>query len=318
MKQRSLRPPSYPERADIGANPHDWYDEAYAPVTFSLPCFSNPSERPVWAEDVYVPFLDMLSRPNIDRKGEMTTLSNSVMYDFKAGRFLNPLGKTGIVGRGVLGKWGPNWAADVLITKEEDGVLFALLAEKKVGDGQSALCWPAGMVEAGESVPDTLRRELCEEALEDSAVVDALFEECKVQCVYAGVVDDYRNTDHAWMVTQAHHYHATPQIAAQLQLGVKDKQEIRRSAWFKAVEVKEMYASHRDWLDALVAWYDRLKRQRTALAALDEQPAAAQSAAAQPAESAAGDSTQSAVTLAAVDDDKECVVGEKRPREDTA
>lgn len=30
---------------------------------------------------------------------------------------LNPIGRTGIQGRGVLGRWGPNHAADPIITR---------------------------------------------------------------------------------------------------------------------------------------------------------------------------------------------------------
>lgn len=29
----------------------------------------------------------------------------------------NPIGRTGIVGRGVLGRWGPNHAADPVVTR---------------------------------------------------------------------------------------------------------------------------------------------------------------------------------------------------------
>lgn len=29
----------------------------------------------------------------------------------------NPIGRTGIVGRGLLGKWGPNHAADPIVTR---------------------------------------------------------------------------------------------------------------------------------------------------------------------------------------------------------
>ena len=33
------------------------------------------------------------------------------------GRPLNPRGRTGLAGRGVLGKWGPNHAADPIVTR---------------------------------------------------------------------------------------------------------------------------------------------------------------------------------------------------------
>ena len=72
---------------------------------------------------------------------------------------------------------------------------MALLCTKNVGDGKSALCWPAGMVEPGHTVPQTLRLELMQEAVKDSDAVDKLFAECDTGTVYAGHVDDWRNTD---------------------------------------------------------------------------------------------------------------------------
>ena len=39
------------------------------------------------------------------------------MYSVKDGRPLNPVGRTGLAGRGILGKWGPNHAADPIVTR---------------------------------------------------------------------------------------------------------------------------------------------------------------------------------------------------------
>lgn len=249
MKQATITPPSYPVRAAIGANPYDWDDPEYNPVAFTAKhILDNP--KPVWADFEQLNFEKMLERKTINRKGEIVMLAKSTkQYDFEALRFLNPRGKTGITGRGLLGRWGPNWAADVIITKEADGNLWVLLCEKQMGDGDSALCFPAGMVDEGERVPDTLRRELCEEALADNSAVDDLFDKCCIGCVYAGWVDDWRNTDHAWMVTQAYHFHAPTHVASKLTLGVADTEEIKKSAWYDVTTIDKMYASHKDWLD---------------------------------------------------------------------
>lgn len=37
-------------------------------------------------------------------------------YNVVNGYPLNPVGRTGITGRGVLGRWGPNHAADPIVT----------------------------------------------------------------------------------------------------------------------------------------------------------------------------------------------------------
>ena len=71
------------------------------------------------------------------------------------------------------------------------------------------------MINLGDDVSITLRKELTEEAVKDGAVVDRLFSECKESVVYKGFVDDHRNTDIAWMETHAVHYHCTQEIALQ-------------------------------------------------------------------------------------------------------
>ena len=252
MKQQTLAPSSYPSRGSVGSDPHDWTDPAYAPNTYNAAILSTAP----WADPENLPIAKLQERQTINRRGEKIRLAEACLFDFNKGKFLNPHGKTGIEGRGELGKWGPNWAADVIVTKtDSDGVLWVLLCEKQVSDGTSTLCFPAGMVEEGQTVPSTLRRELCEEAVQDGQVIDDLFNHCKVGCVYAGHVDDWRNTDHAWIVTQAHHFHATSDVASHMSLEVNDKQEIKKSDWYKADDVVHMYASHKDWLDMVRKWH---------------------------------------------------------------
>jgi ADP-ribose pyrophosphatase len=42
-----------------------------------------------------------------------------VKFDEATGAPLNPYGRTGLTGRGLLGKWGPNHAADPIVTRWE-------------------------------------------------------------------------------------------------------------------------------------------------------------------------------------------------------
>lgn len=39
------------------------------------------------------------------------------MYEVENGRPRNPAGRTGLVGRGLLGHWDPNHAADPILTR---------------------------------------------------------------------------------------------------------------------------------------------------------------------------------------------------------
>lgn len=59
--------------------------------------------------------------------GVIDRLSHHGMYTIKDKCPLNPFGRTGITGRGLLGRWGPNHAADPIVTRwkrNEDGAIL--------------------------------------------------------------------------------------------------------------------------------------------------------------------------------------------------
>jgi len=114
----------------------------------------------------------------------------SIEFD-NAGRPLNPYRTEYMAGdRGRLGKWGPNNAADSVVVA--NGKI--LLIRRSDGSGQWAL--PGGMVDPGEKVSRTARRELLEEAGIDLGDMAG-------ELLYEGYVDDPRNTRNAWMETTA-------------------------------------------------------------------------------------------------------------------
>jgi len=262
LKQQTLHPLCYPPRA-IAGEPLEWSDDTYKPPEFEAGVL-HQKVKPAWADAPHIyDIMQVGERLSYDMTSNTpTTVLLSCTFDPQTRRFKNPKGKTGIRGRGELGRWGPNHAADVIVTRTtEEGNHMALLCTKKVGDGKSALCWPAGMVEPGHTVPQTLKLELTQEALEDSAAVDRLFNECDKGVVYAGLVDDWRNTDDAWIETVAQHYHAPEEIAKQLQLAVADTEEIDKVAWVPMANVSSMYASHFDWFTVV---YGRLLKHDSA------------------------------------------------------
>lgn len=252
-----MAPVCYPPRAPVG-DPTDWNDAQYKPPEFEAGVL-HQRNTPVWADPPHIYDETQVGERlcyTEESKASTTTLIKC-HFDPQTQRFKNPQGKTGIRGRGELGRWGPNHAADVIVTRTtSDGKHMALMCTKRVGDGASALCWPAGMVEPGRTVPQTLRQELNEEAVKDSDAVDRLFAECDKGRVYAGHVDDWRNTDDAWIETVAEHFHATEEIASELQLSVSDTEEIAKVAWYPMDKVDSMYASHLDWMKAVL---DKLK-----------------------------------------------------------
>ena len=87
-------------------------------------------------------------------------LAAAISFD-AAGVPLNPRGRTGLRGRGLLGKWGPNHAADPIVTRYQ-GTQLQMVAIKRKDTGDWAI--PGGMVDDGEMVGVTLRREFTEEA----------------------------------------------------------------------------------------------------------------------------------------------------------
>ncbi|CAG5123899.1 unnamed protein product [Candidula unifasciata] len=178
----------------------------------------------------------------------------------------NPIGRTGIIGRGCLGRWGPNHAADPIVTRwkldeqgkpelDEEGKKIAQFISIKRGDCNE---WaiPGGMVDAEEVITYTMRREFGEEALNSMEVpecekekiaysVDKLFKN-GVE-VYRGYVDDPRNTDNAWMETVAMNFHdADGSGVAQFKLTAGD--DAVGVQWLDLHHEISLYASHKDFL----------------------------------------------------------------------
>lgn len=139
--------------------------------------------------------------------------SSPLSLDARSGRPLNPLGRTGISGRGKLYNWGPNHAADPLVTRDSitsPGDIEVVVIRR--GD-TGTWAFPGGMVDPGEEPAQTLRREFEEEALNvapsererANRIADDVFRPTAATFVYSGYVDDPRNTDNAvrWMEERA-------------------------------------------------------------------------------------------------------------------
>jgi ADP-ribose pyrophosphatase len=194
----------------------------------------------------------------------------------------NPIGRTGLRGRGLLGKWGPNHAADPIVTRDHpDTGKLQVVAIQRKDTKQWAI--PGGMVDDGEAVSATLRREFKEEAgnIKDSEIrakfdaqvsgrhtrfhparmlhptfaaqVASLFESGKE--VYRGYVDDPRNTDNAWTETIAFHFHCSAELGAQLPLSAGD--DAGDVMWLDVdiedERYRDLYGSHRDLVDRVAS-----------------------------------------------------------------
>lgn len=224
----------------------------------------------------------------------------------------NPMGRTGMWGPGLLGKNGPNQAADPIFTRWRKITMmpfikatyifikhvFTTIPEKNLivlaNDVYKATHYmlpclemiviqrkdtkewaiPGGMVEAGQTVSQTLRNEINQEACNNmepdkaSKEIDNILDKNKGKIIYRGYVDDPRNTDTRWMETTAVNYHCTGKLANAIKLEAGD--DAQKVKWLAMTDYesdyKNLYASHKMITDKAKLqiyfktynWYSRL------------------------------------------------------------
>ncbi len=174
LKQHTLKPSSYPDRAFVPFN-KDWMDPTYKPSVFTHPIVTGglSANKPSWADDAVfgIDMFDIFdNRFGTSRDGKVMSVHDA--YLFKDGMPRNPAGPTGTTGRGLLGRYGPNAAVDVvLMVKDEEGLKVLVCEKNDVPMGESNLCLPGGMVESGRDVLETIYNELTEEAVRDSTTL---------------------------------------------------------------------------------------------------------------------------------------------------
>lgn len=244
-----------------------WSD--YAPVEFT---HAVVEKSPPWADkadvtEVAFNQLDMMAR--IDR------CSFEGRYECEEGtnRPMNPRGRTGISGRGLLGRFGPNHAADPVITKwmrdaegnfsydDQGRRILEFVAVKRNDTGDWAI--PGGMVDSGETVSLTLKREFGEETMDALSLEPQERKELHAQLnevfkkgtqVYSGYVDDIRNTDNAWMETTCVNFHDDDgRSFAKFKLKAGD--DAGQVAWARYEKGMPLYATHTYFMSIVAAMH---------------------------------------------------------------
>lgn len=271
-KQKSLEPmeppiehyPKGPARFYVPPDKKDWAVDwpEYKPTEYTA---SSVAAKPYWADNN-----DNFENIHFNvQDGDVNRRSHAAAEGYRfdvAGYPLNPTGRTGIRGRGLLGRYGPNHAADPIVTRflrnaegelqmdEHNRPIVQFVSIKRTDNGEWAL--PGGMVEPGTSVSKTLKAEFGEEALnaleatkeelmDIKAKLDLFFSDGAE--IFRGIVNDPRNTDNAWMETVAMNFHDHDGTAT-AKFKLKAGDDACGVAWTSITDSMRLYASHADYV----------------------------------------------------------------------
>lgn len=237
VKARSNLVSDYPQRVSVSSNLKDWKIDFkdYNPKYFvHKHVLENDLTKKVggWADPEIVSPQYFYDRKNTD---QVWKNRDDIKLDPENGRPLNPNGRTGLQGRGLLGHWGPNFAVDNLVVfHDPDSGMFNLLVIQR---RDNTWAFPGGMVDAGETKAQALPRELAEE-------VGISIGDTKAQLVFSGFCDDPRNTDNAWMETAAYMYVLDAKQAEQLRPCAGS--DAKKWKWLPMSEdsISDLFASH--------------------------------------------------------------------------
>jgi len=201
--------PLYPQRIDTD-------DENYEQ---NCPFFEKKQvPRPVYQDNEDISEQELKTNRFIwtwyNNAPELISLEDANI-EFKNGKPITPI-RTGIKGRGILSKFGPQHAADPIVTCYKNNRLNFLAVLRKDVDMYAI---PGGFIDPGETYPETLKREFEEESCQgtEEEILNKVFENGDI--IYAGpTFDDPRTTDNAWIETIVVHYHITEDLSNKIKL----------------------------------------------------------------------------------------------------
>ncbi len=192
LKIRGDRPAAYPPRQRISIDESLWaipcpsYDPPYYVDPTVLAAAGNRASDWADPEDFLSIASELAERP-------------AKRHD-DHGRPLNPRGRTGIAGRGLLGSWGANASVAAIVTRKyADSDAIEILLGNEANSNELTLL--KGFGRDGDSPTATLERVLEQES-GWSAKLEA------AHSVFEGYTYDPRQTDHAWVEVSACHVHA--------------------------------------------------------------------------------------------------------------
>ncbi|KAB1270834.1 ADP-ribose pyrophosphatase; mitochondrial [Camelus dromedarius] len=155
----------------------------------------------------------------------------------------------------ILTRWKNDGKGNKVIHPVSGRNILQFVAIKRKDCGEWAI--PGGMVDPGEKISSTLKREFGEEAMNSLQKSRTEAQELEKQLhklfsqehfvVYKGYVDDPRNTDDAWMETEVVNYHEeTGEVMAHLPLEAGD--DAKKVRWVDINDKIKLYASHSQFI----------------------------------------------------------------------
>ncbi|XP_069120927.1 transient receptor potential cation channel subfamily M member-like 2 isoform X1 [Argopecten irradians] len=244
----------------------------YRPVKYLSP---EVKANPYWADKE-----ELIELPPNKREGKIKFNTfdygckvdrTSHLGDYKIvdGLPQNPFGRTGVIGRGLLGRWGPNHAGDPIVTRwkrDSKGQIIKsgakpLLEFVSIQRSDNQL-WslPGGMCEPGQQIYECLKAEFSEEALgslvqnedkkkELNEKLDMMFKIGKE--VWRGYADDPRNTDNAWVETLVFHYH-DEEGSILNNFVLRAGETVEKATWSTASSSLQLHGAHLFYLKKVV------------------------------------------------------------------
>jgi ADP-ribose pyrophosphatase len=226
--------PHYPYRSHVEYVSWLIEDSKYAPINFTHPLVFQfdrivKSVDPEWSSEMEFEVSKRFAFSII--KGEDVKINTVTMYN---GKPRNPIGRTGMIGRGLLGKWGPNYTIDSIVTRFNPKTnILQVVAICRPDTGEWFI--PSDPLEAGNNIYKTLKTALLKDIanlpFDHKGKIDKINDLLSNggNVCYSGYVDDLRNTDNSWLETTAIHFHIQDEeLASDINLNCGDDKKNAR------------------------------------------------------------------------------------------